>query len=621
MCGILGTIPKTEEHFFKSSLDTLAHRGPDEFGIWSTDDISLGHRRLSILDLSPAGHQPMSYANGRYEIVFNGEIYNFLEIRDVLIAKGHRFRSSGDTEVVLAAYAEWGKDCLLKFNGMWSMAIWDNTDKILFLTRDRFGKKPLFYAFVKDKFIFASEMKAIYAFLPEVKPSKDFHWMANNIFNYEGTDKCLVEGIKRFPAGHFGYYKNGNLSLSRYWNTLDHLVTPPTDYKSQIEEFRELFIDACKIRMRSDVPIGTALSGGLDSSATISVMAHIAKSSPNNRVSHDWQHAFVASFPGTTLDETYYAKKVVNHLGIGGTYINIEPLKVWDKIYDYFYLFEDLYITSPIPMIMTYKAIKEHGVTVSIDGHGADELFSGYGHIEEALFDARLSTKKIFNILETLRQSELSDKYQFNNNNLFTRYIKSLTKITGRKIIKNKYRSIDYKHCKYHKLDNFTKSLYLIFHNTILPTLLRNYDRYSMINGVEIRMPFMDHRIVSYIFSLPFSSKFNNGFTKALVRDALNSYLPHEVAYRKTKIGFNAPIVDWMQGPLKEFFEDTVNSQDFLMCNLLSNAISIKKNVLDITSKKISLFSSAEQTWTKMQPYFWINSLILHKVSPEEHHP
>ena len=389
MCGILGTIPSSENSLFKTALDTLTHRGPDDFGIENIDgEVSLGHRRLSILDISANGHQPMSDKSGRYSIVFNGEIYNFLEIKKELLQLGYSFVSTSDTEVLLNAFIEWGDKCVLKFNGMWALGIWDREKKELFLSRDRYGKKPLFLSEEDGKFIFASEMKAIYPFLKRVEISDDYQWMKKNLFFYESTDKCLIKGIKRFPAGYNGVYKDGKLKTNRYWNTLDHLVEVPNTYEEQVERFREFFMDACKLRMRSDVTIGTALSGGLDSSATIAAMANLSKN--NNSYSTDWQHAFVASFPGTPLDESHYAKMVTDHLGIGATFVDIEPLKHWDKLEDYFYLFEDLYITSPLPMIMLYESVKANGVTVTLDGHGADELLSGYqqGNLE-SLWDAR----------------------------------------------------------------------------------------------------------------------------------------------------------------------------------------------------------------------------------------
>ena len=409
MCGILGTVPSTEFNNFEYALNTLVHRGPDSSGIETiNNEVTLGHRRLSIVDIDH-GHQPMFDNEKRYYVTFNGEIYNFIEIKKELKSLGCTFKTNSDTEVLLNAYIKWKDKCVLKFNGMWSFAIWDNHKKELFLSRDRFGKKPLFYSEINGKFIFASEMKAIYPFLNKVEISKEFHWMKDNIFLYESTEKCLVDGIKRFPKGSSGVYKNGKLEIYRYWNTLDHLHDTPQDYGEQVEQFRELFLDACKIRMRSDVPIGTALSGGLDSSATISAMAHLSK----NQIDYgkkNWQHAFVASFPGTPLDESRYAKMVTDHININPTYVNIEPLKCWNNLTDYFYKFEELYITSPIPMLMTYRAIKLGGVSVTIDGHGADELFSGYGHLLEGLWDSKLDINRTIDILDTHLDTALTNK-------------------------------------------------------------------------------------------------------------------------------------------------------------------------------------------------------------------
>jgi asparagine synthase (glutamine-hydrolysing) len=613
MCGIIGTIPSTERNFFENALNTLYHRGPDGYGIETiNNDITLGHRRLSIVDLTSNGSQPMLSESGRYCIVFNGEIYNFLEIRKKLEKKGHEFKSNSDTEVLLYSFIEWGEECVLEFNGMWAFAIWDSEKKQLFLSRDRFGKKPLFYSFVNGKFIFASEMKAIYPFLPEVKASNDFHWMKNNTFLYEGTDKCLVDGIKRFPFGHNGIYKDGNLSVKRYWNTLDHLEIIPETYEAQVERFRELFFNACKIRMRSDVTIGTALSGGLDSSATISTMAHLSKGQIDYG-KKDWQHAFVASFPGTPLDESKYAKMVTDHIDINSNFIDINPLEYWNNLDDHFYMFEELYITSPIPMLMTYGAVKEHGTTVTLDGHGADELFSGYSHILEALIDAGTNINKVQDILNTHKSTieDFSQTKKLNNIQIYLGYFfkKAVKKILGKSPL-----SLDAKHPNFQKLDNFSKELYVIFHETILPTLLRNYDRYSMANSVEIRMPFMDHRIVSFVNSLPYSSKFGGGYTKKLIRDAMNPYMPEEITWRKSKIGFNSPIVDWMQGDLKEWFLDTVHDKAFLESSLIDNPKSIQKKTLEIANKKSNSFIDAERNWAKLNPYLWEKAILRRKV-------
>jgi asparagine synthase (glutamine-hydrolysing) len=605
VCGILGALPAVLEIDFKKALDTLSHRGPDGEGIEKIgNDIILGHRRLSIIDLSNNAQQPMRDISNNYSIVFNGEIYNYLEIRTILEGKGYRFRSTSDTEVLLNAYIEWGSDCVLKLNGMWAFAIWNKNKKELFLSRDRFGQKPLFYHHENDRFIFSSEMKGIYPFLSELKESKSFDWMRDNMFLYESTEHCLIEGIKRFPAGHNGILKDGILKKYRYWNTLDHLVEPAKNYHEQVLEFRELFMKSCKLRMRSDVPIGTALSGGLDSSATISMMSHISKTGELN-TQKDWQHAFVASFPGTDLDETKYAKMVVDHLGIKANYININPLKMWDNLEKYLYMFEELYLTSPIPMIMTYRNVKENGISVTIDGHGADELFSGYGHLIEALWDAKYV--EVNDILNTIRESS---RHSRKDKRDFEVYAKYMLKKLINKAIGRGYSSIDKKHPKFSSLDNFSKELYIIFHETILPTLLRNYDRYSMINSVEIRMPFMDHRLVSYVNSLGYKSKFGGGYTKKLIRDALDPYMPKEVTWRKSKIGFNSPIVDWMQNDLRDWFGDIVNSNDFSSSSLLKDSHSLKKRIEQVLSREENSYAIAEKAWSDLTPFLWEKAVL-----------
>lgn len=382
MCGIFGYIGKIERPLAERCLNTMTHRGPDGWGIWANDGILLGHRRLSILDVSENGKQPMSYGNGRYWITFNGEVYNFLEIRSELEAKGHTFVSESDTEVILAAYMVWGEDCLFKFNGMWAFAIWDTAERTLFLCRDRFGKKPLFYAELPNgDFAFASEMKALLPLLTNPAPN---HKLVTNMtlrssFAFEATEECSIQGIKRLLAGHSGYLRAGRPQSKRWWNTLDHLPEVPSNYEAQVEMLRELLEDACRLRMRSDVPIGTALSGGLDSSAVFSLLGHISRThGGENRLSSNWQHAFVASFPETPLDEAHFAEQVATYQGVKADILDIDPTPEIDNLKQMLYLYEDVAITCPIPFMALYRRIKQSGVTVTLDGHAADELFGGY---------------------------------------------------------------------------------------------------------------------------------------------------------------------------------------------------------------------------------------------------
>lgn len=612
MCGIFGHIGYLPTQLAENCISKLTHRGPDGNGLWQQGEAILGHRRLAILDLTEQGKQPMSYSNGRYWITFNGEIYNFIEIRYQLQKKGYRFKSDTDTEVILAAFIEWGEACQDKFNGMWAFAIWDCEDQSLFLARDRFGVKPLFYAFVPSGFVFASEMKAIFPLLPEVRPNIPLVTQMNGqkIIQYESED-CLIESIKRFPSGHCGWFRDGKLSLRRWWCTLDHLMEVPERYEEQVEQFRNLFLDACRLRMRSDVPIGTALSGGLDSSSVISAIAHIGRTDKSLRISQDWQHAVIATFPGTPLDESLYAKQVTDHLGIDPTFVEIDPLKTIDRLYEYFYLCEDIYLTSPIPFMMIYDKLKTNGVKVSLDGHAADELFGGYSFdYMTALVDAGLNLKEVNNILNILYDGFPKDSSQFSLPPKWKYWLEWHGRRQAKQLLgRSPSPSRDASHHQYEKLDALNKTLYVSTHETILPTLLRNYDRYSMANGVEIRMPFMDYRIACFAFSIPWTSKLRNGFSKAILRDAVAGLMPRDIAYRKTKIGLNSPIVDWMKGPLKSFFLDTISCTSFKTCNLI-NPVAVAAKIQQAIEDPNTSFALAEQAWIMLTPYLWEQAVI-----------
>lgn len=611
MCGIFGAMNCQLEHSVaRKCVNTIVHRGPDGSGIWQEDGVTLGHRRLAILDLSENGLQPMAYMNGRYMLVFNGEIYNFIEIREELKQLGHRFCSDSDSEVLVAAYAQWKEKCLEKFNGMWAFAIYDRKERTMFLSRDRFGVKPLYYTCLPENGIaFGSEMKALFPILKERKPNRALVMDPSRMVFYESTDECVIEGIHRFPAGHYAYIDAEGMTLHRWWNTLEHKMDVPESYEEQVEMMRELFLDACRLRMRSDVTIGTALSGGLDSSATICAMAHLAKNGNDLRMNNDWQHAFVATFPGTTMDESAYAKQVTDFLGIQSTFVEIDPVQAIDRLPEMVYLFEDVYLTSPIPMMLLYGSLREHGTLVTIDGHGADELFGGYTFdFIHALKDAK-NAKERDMILTAYIDSFPDDGSNIALKNrsksaVYHNYIKRCLKdkLRGHAQSYKAVRAV--KEVEYQKLDSLNKILYASSHESILPTLLRNYDRYSMASGVEIRMPFMDYRVVSFAMSIGFRSKLHGGYSKSIIRDAMAPYMPKEIAYRKTKIGFNTPIVEWMQGPLKEYFEDMIHSESFRNSNLI-HPDYVRGLVENVIQKKDATFAMGEQAFSALYPYLW----------------
>lgn len=617
MCGIYGVVNrKIDREFALKCLNTLTHRGPDGYGIWQEDGTTLGHRRLSILDLSSNGSQPMSYANERYWMTFNGEIYNFIEIREELRAKGYTFRGESDSEVIMAAFMEWREKCLERFNGMWTFAIWDKAEKTLFISRDRFGVKPLYYTILAGGGIaFASEMKALIPMMDEVKPNKALFDFYKTSRHYEMREDCLIEGIKRFPAGSYAWVKGNDITITKWWNTLDHLITVPESYEEQVEQFRELFLDSCKLRMRSDVTIGTALSGGLDSSATICAMSYLSKNSTDERMNNDWQHAYVACFPGTPLDETKYAKKVTDYLGIPHTFLDINTPLSDSRFLEQLYLFEELWENPQIPMMEIYRREREDGTRVSIDGHAADELFAGYGFdVLKAYPDAGFNKKAVNEITRAyLNQAENSDavsgkeyeklRNKMHRDALVKYYAK---KALGRETVRSAYSG----HENWKKLDNLNQTLFVSTHETILPTMLRNYDRDSMANGVEIRMPFLDYRIVEFAFSIGWRSKLHNAYPKSIIRDAIAPFAPEEIAYRRTKIGFNAPAVDWMQGMYKDFYLDTVSSADFKNCDLVENPEETKAALEAVIRGEKNQFSDATDVWNQIQPYLWEQAFI-----------
>lgn len=606
MCGIFGHVGSIEKEQGLACLRTLAHRGPDGEGVHHTGDVFLGHRRLAILDLSEAANQPMPYAEGRYQLVFNGEIYNFIELRKELEGLGRSFVSQSDSEVILAAFVEWGEECVHRFNGMWALAIWDNVEKSLFLSRDRFGQKPLFYADTKSGFAFASEMKAIAPLLSRVQPNMNIFNNLKQIFYYESSPDCILEGIQHFPAGHSAVFRGGELQLRRYWNTLDHLENIPESYEKQVAKFRELFLDACRLRMRSDVPIGTALSGGLDSSAVFCALAKISKEGSETRMSKDWQHAFSASFPGSPIDEAHWAKQVAGHCGSPIDIVEINPKKHLSDFDHQTYLFEDLYITPHIPFVATYEAMRKAGVYVTLDGHGADELFGGYGFdYLHTLYDKPFDLVRAKKIIDTYYETQIQDGKQFSKPpSKFIFWLRHMIKNMGKRVLRYKNVHPDAAHPKWKTLDYATQKLYISFHQTVLPTLLRNYDRYSMMNGVEIRMPFMDYRLVTYAFSLSWGAKIRNGYTKAIIRDALRDLIPVGVVNRKTKIGFNAPMVDWFRGPMRGFFEQALGSDSFARSQMVDSE-AVRAQVESVMNAEQATFHQAEAAWMAIAPYFW----------------
>ena len=597
MCGIFGCVGKIDRERALQCVERIKHRGPDALKVQTLDGATLGHARLAILDTAERADQPMCDASGRYWIVYNGEVYNFVELRRELEGKGYQFQTEADTEVLLNAYIEWGEAFQDKCNGMWALAIWDDLEKKLFLSRDRFGIKPLFLYASDGGFYFASEMKA---FFPIMKERRVNYLLMDTwrCFGYEATEECVIQGITRFPAGMCGMYCDGQLTKKRWWNTLDHLMTVSERYEEQVEMLRELFLDACRIRMRSDVPVGTALSGGIDSSCTIGAMHYLSGES-FERKNDDWQNAFLSYMPGTFNDEDEYATLAAEFANVPLQRIKVESQIGVEKLLDYLYLCEDPYITSPVPFLQTYGAIRDAGIKVTLDGHGADELFGGYGFdLFAALGDTERETAEFNEIVQIYNDS-----------------CPAYARVNNEAAIKNAFSIIRGNHGlretneSYSRMDELNKCLYRETHYSVLPTILRCYDRYSMANGLEIRMPFMDYRIVCFAFSIPWQSKLRDGYTKKIVRDMGAPFMDKRILNRKSKMGWNSPATEWFKGEWKEFLLDTIHSRDFIECEII-NALDISVDVNEFLQNEEAVYRDGERIWTRIIPYLWKKAVI-----------
>jgi len=582
MCGIAGfwnfQSEPVNDDILRRLTDSLSHRGPDGNGFYidTKANLGLGHRRLAIIDITEAGRQPMSYAGGRYWITFNGEIYNFLELREELKQAGFQFVTESDTEVVIAAFLHWGQDCQLRFNGMWAFAIWDQQEKRLFLSRDRFGVKPLLYFHDSQRFAFASEMKAFLS-LPWFGAEFDPDMVSAALTDHqliEGAERTLLLGLKRLLGGYCLTIKqDGDLSVHRWWNTLDHLEQAPASYADQVERYRELFLDACRIRMRSDVPIGTALSGGLDSSSIVCGMRHIRdRGDAGDRLANDWQRAFVATYPGSVIDERLFADEVIKKTGASPVYCEITPEMYLEHFENVLFQYEEISDIHLGPWAV-HKAQREHGVVVTLDGHGGDEALAGYPwHVTASLKDALsgFALRRSLEALDTMKQLDLFPRQQFYWKSMQAVGSKWIGKVGNKKQHWLRHAPAEFFSPAYEEdcgrirmRDALFKRLYVDFHFTQLPMNLRDFDRLSMAHGVEVRSPFMDWRLVTFTFSLPSESKIGAGFTKRILRDALKGILPEPIRQRTRKLGFPNMTESWSSPKAQQFIWDMVTSAGF----------------------------------------------------------
>jgi asparagine synthase (glutamine-hydrolysing) len=599
MCGIAGIVEiggkAVEPSDISRLTDLLAHRGPDGTGIWFSADrnVALAHRRLAIIDPGPTGYQPMLSADGRHVITYNGEIYNFLELRRELEAQGTIFRTQSDTEVILAAWQTWREGMLSRFNGMWALAIFDTKTGELFLARDRFGIKPLLYAISPRRFVFASEQRALVQ-SGLIATSVDIdvaRRLLLDAFGVEGSERTLCKQVRRLQGGHWMWLRQGRLEVRRWWRTVDHLPALPNTEAERVERFHELFQDAVALRMRSDVPIGTCLSGGFDSSAVICTMSAHEKAGMGPRDSAAWRHAFVATFPGASNDERPMAEQAAAWAKVDPTFVEIGPndaLTDLDRILDDN---DDVYIGLPSAAWLIYRELSRQKVRVSLDGHGADELMGAYLQEDQA---------GAFRIRNALAGISSRSEWARRGVDLLRAL---MVKRQGHYFLRGGLRDIPAEFSLVGDDDvlpgdwgSLNRRLYRMCHGTVLPTILRNFDRVSMAHGIEVRMPFLDWRLATYTMALPEADKSSGGYTKMIARRAMADRMPESIRMGRRKVGFSSPMPEWLNGPLSGWTAALLERKVPAFAELVDES-RLRAMVGRLTASKTWDWESAHRIW------------------------
>ncbi len=562
MCGIAGIISAYQDKFNKSDVEKmsacLSHRGPDGTSLWQNDDATaiLGHNRLAIIDLSDAASQPMHYLE-RYTIVHNGEIYNYKELREQLVSFGYAFKSQSDTEVILAAYDHWKDNCLQHFDGMFAFAIWDAKERSLFAARDRFGEKPFYFHIdhAEKTLWFASELKSFYTqsfSKKEYNGNLLLQYLATGVSHNADSLQTFHVDIMKLPARHFlkfsPFSDSAILDIEPYYD-LDKSNRINISAAEAVEQFRSLFYSSVHRRLRSDVEIGTSLSGGLDSS---SIIAAIHQLNQSNKP----QKAFTASFPGFTKDETAYAVTVAKQFNLQHYITSPSEFNLVNDIEKFLAQHDEPVSSSSVyAQYKVYELAKQHGIKVVLDGQGADEVLAGYSkYIQWFLQD--LYTGKQNNQLEQ-ESKNLNSIFSFKNK-LAAKFPswaaiqlerKSYKKQKMQPDLNREFIKEHISHRSIYKpiVKNLNDILYDDMFSGNLEELLRNADRNAMAHGIEVRLPFLSHELVEFVFSLPSSFKMHNGFSKYLLRETMSEVLPDEIVWRKDKIGFEPPQQQWMQ--------------------------------------------------------------------------
>ncbi len=576
MCGLVVMLGlagrKADTAILTRMAQRLAHRGPDDSGLYLDQQVGFGFRRLSILDLSPTGHQPMASEDGQLVIVFNGEIYNYVELRDELRAAGFCFRSTSDTEVLLAAYRHWGAECLAKLNGMWAFVIHDRRRGVLFGARDRFGVKPLFVHRGKDCWLLASEIKAI---LASGLYARDTNWQVAADFLIDGkldeTPATFYAGIEQVPPGcAFELRLDGGWRQWTYWS----LPAVEPESAANVEEtLAELLEDAVRIRLRSDVPVGVCLSGGLDSTAIVCAMAR-------NREGGQAAPPLAFCYHESAFDERAFIADTLAQTGALLRRISLTPEETWESLAEVLRFHDEPIISGwPIAGFHLMKLAASSGVKVVLDGQGSDEVWAGYSDYFHDHWYTLLRTAQGVRAWQEIRA--YATRHGASARQLA---LHSLGRLFHRQLRRFKpYRSLA-RTWRWRRLEqkrwfapclveraapsdagyedpDLNAVLRRSVERTPLPQNLRVEDRNSMAHGVEARLPFMDYRLVSLAFRVPADRKMQGVWNKALLRSSLRGRIPDSVRNRVEKMGFPTSLHTWVTGVLANPLRDILASR------------------------------------------------------------
>lgn len=572
MCGIAGIFQfdpaaRPPRPLLQRMTDLLAHRGPDDAGYEVVGPVAFGHRRLSIIDISNGGHQPMTNDDGSIVIVYNGECYNYRELAQGMRGRGHRFRSTSDTEVILRLYEEKGDACFSELQGMFALAIWDGRRRRLILARDRLGIKPLYVTHDRERLLFASEMKALLAD-PRTETELDRIALGDYLHLLSVPDpRSIFRGIRKLQPGHLIVADAEGVRERPYW-TLPVAIDEGMSYEAAVSGFQQRFAEAVSSHMVADVPVGAFLSGGVDSSA---IVAHAGK------VTNHQIETFSITFPGLEeFDESPYAQAVADHCGAKHHAFRLTPdlVEALPKIA--WHADEPFAISSAFALYFISKVARDH-VKVVLSGDGGDEVFGGYvwRHFDfpelpkAASWGAQRAAGMLrrYPALRSVLPGRLADRLnslasrdQRYLNAFITFHDSELHELLEPQLaaeVVEAWQDNAVQRCLEEAPggEQLASKLYADIKTTLVSEMLTKADRMTMANGLEGRVPFLDHRLVEWAFTVPARHKIQGTNGKALVKTALESYLPHDILYRR-KQGFNVPLKIWMRGELRDFVRD-----------------------------------------------------------------